>query len=79
MKKFVILLFVLFLSLVAVPVQSKAAGEKGQSLFEKKCGICHSTNRAKSKRKTRAQWEKTVLRIRTGIELLLVTEKHAPS
>ncbi len=33
-------------------------------LFEKKCSICHSIRRPKSKRKTREQWEVTVMEMR---------------
>lgn len=65
MKKTVVILFIFFVSSAVMLTQSKAAEEKGQSLFEKKCGICHSISRAKSKRKTKEQWKSTVLRMKS--------------
>jgi len=35
-----------------------------QSLFEQKCSICHSSDRAKSKKKTLNEWETTVMRMK---------------
>lgn len=40
--------------------------EKVQALFEDKCGMCHSTDRSKSKKMTPQQWESTVKRMRTN-------------
>jgi hypothetical protein len=34
------------------------------ALFEEKCGICHSTDRPKSKQKTISEWAATVERMR---------------
>ena len=35
-----------------------------KALFESKCSACHSIDRPKSKRKTAAEWEKTVMRMK---------------
>jgi cytochrome c5 len=35
-----------------------------KALFEEKCGICHSTDRPKLKKKTAAEWATTVERMR---------------
>jgi cytochrome c2 len=40
----------------------EATDEK--ALFEKKCGVCHSTNRPKSLNKTNEEWTKTVTRMK---------------
>lgn len=34
-----------------------------KALFEAKCGVCHSVDRPKGKKKTREDWEKTVNRM----------------
>lgn len=36
----------------------------GKTLFEKSCGKCHGLERPKTKKKTRAEWETTVLRMK---------------
>ncbi|MBW2066855.1 MAG: hypothetical protein JRJ03_18250 [Deltaproteobacteria bacterium] len=64
MKKIAVMFFVLCFFPFSWPPQSRAEGKKGQNLFEKKCGICHSIKRPKSKRKTREQWEATVMRMK---------------
>lgn len=44
------------------------AGAQGtaevKALFEQKCSICHSIDRPTAKKKDRAGWEKTVLRMK---------------
>lgn len=39
-------------------------GLDGKSLFEQKCGLCHSIKRPMSKKKTKEKWEKTVMRMK---------------
>jgi cytochrome c5 len=51
---------IFFLSAVWCP----AADEKGKTLFESKCGKCHSIDRSKSKKKTKDEWATTVLRMK---------------
>jgi cytochrome c5 len=36
----------------------------GEKLFETKCSICHTIERPKSKKKTKAEWETTVMRMK---------------
>ncbi len=50
--------------LVAGFAVTGVAKEKGEELFEKKCGICHPLSRALSKSKDREGWEKTVRRMK---------------
>jgi len=38
----------------------------GNSLFKKKCGLCHGLRRVKSKRKTAEEWQKTVMRMKNA-------------
>lgn len=35
-------------------------------LFESKCGICHSIDRPRSKKKTRQEWDATVTRMKNS-------------
>ena len=39
------------------------AAEDGATLLEKRCSVCHSPDRAKSKHKTAEQWDATVTRM----------------
>jgi mono/diheme cytochrome c family protein len=39
-------------------------GLNGKSLFKRKCGLCHSIKRPMSKRKTKEEWKKTVMRMK---------------
>jgi mono/diheme cytochrome c family protein len=66
MRKVIICLMAMA-ALAASGVLGQSA-EEGQldaaALFEQKCSICHSTNRAKSKHKTASKWATTVERMR---------------
>jgi len=62
-RKIVVLFLVFCFFPFSWPPQSRAEGS-GKDLFEKKCSTCHSIQRAKSKRKTREQWEATVMRMK---------------
>jgi len=69
MKKIVIWIAgIIFLAASGVPVVYSANGTKTDAidtkvLFEKQCSVCHSSNKATSKKKTPAEWEKTVKRM----------------
>jgi cytochrome c5 len=55
---------VLFLALSFSPTHSAEKTEvDGKTLFEKKCSICHSLDRSKSKKKTMNEWKTTVMRM----------------
>lgn len=41
-----------------------AQDDSSRALFEQKCSVCHSPDRAKAKKKDRAGWEKTVMRMK---------------
>jgi hypothetical protein len=47
-------------------LQHVSAGEEKDAglLFERKCGACHSIKKPKSKKKTKAGWEKTVMKMK---------------
>ena len=53
---------------ISAAAGSVSYGEEGSStakgLFEQKCGICHSIDRPKSKKKSPDQWEQTVMRMK---------------
>jgi hypothetical protein len=38
--------------------------EEAKALFDEKCNMCHRADRPERKRKTRAGWEKTVMRMK---------------
>lgn len=57
--------------LIAGMISSVAAEEKAditaaKALFETKCSMCHTTARATSANKTRADWESTVMRMKNS-------------
>jgi hypothetical protein len=66
MKLFIFVITILaFLSLVLFPVQSMGQeATDAKALFEKKCSICHSADRAKSAKKTNEEWMNTVTRMK---------------
>ena len=47
---------------------ASSQGEKinVEQLFEKKCSICHSIDRPKSKKKSKEKWEATVMRMKNN-------------
>ena len=46
-------------------LSSDEAGKMdGQKLFESKCSLCHTIERPRSKNKTKAGWETTVMRMK---------------
>ncbi|MCX5812344.1 MAG: c-type cytochrome [Proteobacteria bacterium] len=44
-------------------VETKTDANDGRVLFEKKCSVCHNLEKSTSKKKTPAEWEKTVKRM----------------
>jgi len=66
MRKFnglsLVVAFALVAGVWALPARAQEDGGKG--LFEQKCSVCHAADRAKAKKKDRAGWEKTVLRMK---------------
>jgi hypothetical protein len=54
-----------FLSLAPLPLQCMGQGAvDANALFEKKCSVCHSSDRPKSLNKTNEEWTKTVTRMK---------------
>ena len=54
-----------FLSLASLTAQSMGqTATDAKTLFEKKCSVCHSADRAKSLKKTNEEWSKTVTRMK---------------
>lgn len=54
---------VFFLTTVWCPAAEKV-GNNGKTLFENNCGECHNLDRPESKKKTKDEWETTVLRMK---------------
>jgi cytochrome c5 len=58
---------IMFLAASGMPVYSanetKAASNDAKALFEKQCGVCHKLEKATSKKKAPAEWEKTIKRM----------------
>lgn len=74
-------LFALFALCAVLPFLSpqhvSAGGEKdAQLLFERKCGTCHSIEKPKSRKKTKAEWEKTVMRMK-NVNMAPISSKEA--
>ncbi|MEJ5300135.1 MAG: c-type cytochrome [Thermodesulforhabdaceae bacterium] len=61
-KKAFLILFFLLLALAFLNIESY--GDDPRQLFEKKCNACHSSEKPKSLRKSKQDWEKTVLRMK---------------
>lgn len=57
---------ILFLVVSANGVYSNEKSMNAKDLFEQKCGLCHSLDRPKSKKKTAAEWESTVMRMKNN-------------
>ncbi len=67
MKSALFALFTLCIALLFVSSKDISAGEEKDAglLFERKCGTCHSIEKPKSSKKTKAEWEKTVMRMKS--------------
>lgn len=82
MKKYVgavLTVGLIFLAGLQLPAMAEDQGEKskGQELFEANCGRCHSIDRPKSKRKTREEWETTVMRMKNANGCPITDEEAA--
>jgi cytochrome c2 len=76
MKNILLCVLGFALSLLLVAAQSApASGTRAEILFEQKCSICHSIERAKSKVKTRKEWEATVTRMRDDHDAPITAEE----
>lgn len=66
MRHFLLTVLSVWTISIFAPVQEISAQEaKGpEDLFESKCSICHASQKAKSKKKTRDEWEATVMRMK---------------
>ena len=66
MKNVIVAVTALCMALLAGSFQHLSAGEKNnpRRLFEKKCSICHSIDRATSITKTKKGWKITVMRMK---------------
>lgn len=66
MKKAAIVLVLSVFGVISTIPQLLWSEEKVDAgkLFERKCSICHTIERPKSKRKTKAEWTKTVTRMK---------------
>ncbi len=48
---------------ILIPV-NKSWGASALELFERKCSLCHSIDRPKSKKKSPEEWKNTVMRMK---------------
>jgi len=78
MKSGVFAVLALFAILPFVSSQHLWAEESGnaKSLFESKCGTCHSVEKPKSGKKTREEWETTVMRMK-NVNMAPISSKEA--
>ena len=68
MKKMIVVFMALGMALTTYALRETYAEEDNdvKKLFEKKCSMCHPSDRAKSKKKSKADWEKTVMRMKNA-------------
>ncbi len=66
MKNTVLGVSTLLAALLLVSPKPVLAGdeENAKLVFERKCGTCHSIAKPKSEKKTKGEWEKTVMRMK---------------
>jgi len=66
MKNMIVVFMALCMALTAYSLRETYAEEDNdvKKLFAKKCGMCHPTDKPKSKEKSKADWEKTVMRMK---------------
>jgi hypothetical protein len=78
MKSGVFAVFILCAALVFVSSRYGSAEEKGDAklLLEKKCGTCHSVEKPKSQKKTKGDWETTVMRMK-NVNMAPISSKEA--
>jgi hypothetical protein len=70
MKKVVVYIIgIVFLVVLGIPLYALGQGKEAakadpaKDLFEKKCTVCHKTDRATSKKKAQKKWDTTVMRM----------------
>ena len=71
-----VLALVMVAGLCALPATAQDDGNR--ALFEQKCSVCHAADRAKAKKKDRAGWEKTVMRMK-NVNGCPITDAEAKS
>ncbi len=78
MKKLYVYFFIISFLTSFVTLVYSAEEQKVDvvALFEQKCNICHSTERIKSKRKTKNEWESTVTRMK-NVNRAPITDEEA--
>jgi len=78
MKSGIFALLILCTALLFFSSQYGSAEEKGNAklLFESKCGTCHSVEKPKSQRKTKGEWETTVMRMK-NVNMAPISSKEA--
>lgn len=54
----------LFLAASIPAAHGAEEGVDAKALFESKCSLCHTIERPKSKKKSREEWQATVLRMK---------------
>jgi cytochrome c5 len=54
----------IFLITAVCSLAADKGGPNGKTLFENNCGKCHNLDRATSKKKTKDEWQATVLRMK---------------
>lgn len=65
MRKILIAMIMLSLVLTGRYLYADEATKvDAKDLFEKKCSLCHSADRPKSKKKTAVEWENTVAKMK---------------
>lgn len=67
--------FVLAVSSLS-PIISRAE-EDTKALFEAKCSVCHSVDKPKSKKKSKEEWQSTVLRMKAKPKASISDEEAA--
>jgi hypothetical protein len=72
----VYLVTILFLAVTSVTVYGGEEGGNVKALFEKKCSLCHSIDRPKSKKKSGDGWKSTVTRMK-NVNGAPVTDEEA--
>jgi len=55
---------VAFTAAAAAPSLAAEKADPAKALFESKCSACHPSDRPKSKKKDKAEWEQTVQRMK---------------
>lgn len=78
MKSGILAFLILCTALLFVSSRYGSTEEKGNAklLFESKCGTCHSVEKPKSQKKTKGEWETTVMRMK-NVNMAPISSKEA--